>query len=210
MAEISQITLPSGTTYTIKDAVARSTIAGGVSFRGVTSTSLTDGASTNPIVINGESYTAINGDLVLYENKEFLFSANDNKWHEFGDITGLGELAYKSSASGSFTPAGSVSKPNISVTPISINVAEIDNVGSVTPGSASTPTAVTLPVLTTTVANETLTLSWTAGSVTPGTAGTPTAVTLPTTKNTSVLSAVSAELSGAPTFTGTAGTVTVS
>lgn len=32
MADISKITLPSGTTYEIKDEVARQAIAGGVSF----------------------------------------------------------------------------------------------------------------------------------------------------------------------------------
>ena len=32
MADISKITLPSGTTYNIKDEVAREAIAGGVSF----------------------------------------------------------------------------------------------------------------------------------------------------------------------------------
>ena len=108
MAEISKIMLPSGTTYDIKDATARQTIAGGVMFRGVTTTELTDGATTNPITINSESYTAVNGDLVLYSNDEFIFSTSDNKWHAFGNLTGLGALAYKSSATGSFTPSGSI------------------------------------------------------------------------------------------------------
>ena len=60
--------------------------------------------------------------------------------------------------------------------------------GSVTEGSAGTPTVV---------------------SVTAGQAGTPTAVTLPTTKETSVLTAVAAELHEAPTFSGTQATITV-
>lgn len=210
MPEISQITLPSGTTYDIKDATARQSIAGGVTFRGVTTTALTDGASTNPIVINGESYTAVNGDLVIYESLEFLFSTGDNKWHEFGNTSGLGALAYKNSASGSFTPSGSVSKPNVDVTPTTATIAEFDDPGSVTPGTASTPTAVTLPALEMTVSNETLVINWSGGSVTPGTAGTPTSVTLPTSKNTTVVTDVDAELDSTPTFTGTAGTVNVS
>ena len=210
MPEISKITLPTGTTYDIKDEIARQASAGGIIFRGVTTTALTDGSSTNPIMINSESYTAVNGDLVIYGNKEFLFSTTDNKWHEFGDVTGLGALAYKNSAAGSFTPEGSVSKPNVTVTPTTANILEFDGAGSVTPGSANVPTAVTLPVLTTSVSNETLVLEWTAGSVTAGTAGTPTAVTLPTSKQTSVVTAVSAELAATPTFTGTAGSVTVS
>lgn len=210
MAEISQITLPSGTTYDLKDATARQAIAGGIVFRGVTTTPLTDGASTNPITIGGESYTAVNGDLVIYDTMEFLFSSGDNKWHELGNSSGLGELAYKDSATGTFTPAGSVGKPNVTVTPTTATITSITNAGSVTAGTANVPTAVTLPVLTTSVTNETLTLSWAAGSVTPGVAGTPTIVELPTTGNTSVMTGVSAELDAAPTFTGTAGTVTVS
>jgi len=51
MAEISKITLPSGTTYDIKDATARATIAGAISIKGTTTTALTDEATTNPITI---------------------------------------------------------------------------------------------------------------------------------------------------------------
>lgn len=40
-------------------------IAGGVHYRGKTTTALYDGATTNPITINGGSYTAENGDLVI-------------------------------------------------------------------------------------------------------------------------------------------------
>ena len=210
MPDISQITLPSGTTYNIKDAEARQSIAGGVTFRGMTSTVLTDGSSTNPITIGGESYTAVNGDLVIYESREFLFSTSDNKWHEFGNVSGLGELAYKDSATGAFTPSGSVSKPGVTITPSTATITGIDDEGSVTPGSANVPTAVTLPTLTMSVSNEILTMSWSAGSVTPGTAGSPTVVTLPTTTDTTVVTNVSAELSSTPTFTGDSGTVTVS
>lgn len=54
---------------------------------GETTTPLTDGATTNPIQIDGESYTAQVNDLVFYQNKEFLFTANG--WREVGDITNL-------------------------------------------------------------------------------------------------------------------------
>lgn len=54
---------------------------------GETTTPLTDGATTNPIQIDGESYTAQVNDLVFYGNKEFLFTANG--WREVGDITNL-------------------------------------------------------------------------------------------------------------------------
>lgn len=109
MADISKITLPSGTTYDIKDATARAAIGGAIIIRGTTTTALTDGATTNPITIDNESYTAVANDAVFYGNKEFVFDGA--KWHEFGDMTGLGALATKDSASGSYTPAGTVSRP---------------------------------------------------------------------------------------------------
>ena len=152
MADISKITLPSGTTYDIKDATARSDLAlkadiaspaftgtptaptatagtnttqiattafvataisnvlsGGVTFRGETTTTLTDGSTTNPITINGNSYTAVQGDLVISGNKEFIFDGTH--WIELGDLDALGDLAWKNSASGSYTPAGTVSQP---------------------------------------------------------------------------------------------------
>lgn len=111
MAEISKIMLPSGTTYDIKDAVARAVIAGGTSFLGVTTTELTDGSSASTITISGNSVSAVNGGMVIYGNKEFIYSSNDSKWHELGDSTGLKDLAYKDSVSASYTPHGSVSQP---------------------------------------------------------------------------------------------------
>ena len=60
---------------------------GGIVLVGETTTALTDGATTNPITIDGQSYTAQPNDAVIYGNKEFLFDGT--KWHEFGDLSGL-------------------------------------------------------------------------------------------------------------------------
>ena len=109
MAELSRITLPSGTTYDLKDAVARQAITGAITLKGTTTTALKDEATTNPIIVNGESYTAVANDAVFYGKAEFVFDGT--MWHEFGDMTGLGALARKDSASGSYTPAGTVSQP---------------------------------------------------------------------------------------------------
>lgn len=100
MPDISKITLPSGNTYDIKDAVARDAIAaleGGSYFLGVTTTALTDQATTNPITVGGQSVTAKNGNIVVYGNAEFVF--NGTKWFEFGDLSTLGTLAYKDTVS---------------------------------------------------------------------------------------------------------------
>ena len=117
MPDISKITTTNGTTYDIKDATARAAIAGGTVFLGVTTTPLTDGASTSTIVIDGESISAINGGIAIYENGEFIYASSDSKWHEIGDTGNLGDLAYKDSASGNFTPSGTVSTPTIVTLP---------------------------------------------------------------------------------------------
>lgn len=51
-------------------------------WQGVTTTEITDGSSTNPIVIDGSSYTAKSGDMVTYNSTEFVF--NGTVWQEFG------------------------------------------------------------------------------------------------------------------------------
>lgn len=119
MAEISKITLPSGSTYDLKDAVARASIediqaaiSGGVTVRGTTTTPLTDEATTSPIVINGENVTPLAGYLVIYGKKEFLWTGD--KWIEAGDLSLIKALGYKDEASGDFTPAGTVSQPTFS------------------------------------------------------------------------------------------------
>lgn len=192
MADLSKITLPSGTTYNLKDAKARediaaieTAIAGGVSFLGITTTALTDGATTNPITIGGQSVSAINGCIVIYGSKEFIWADADTSWHLLGSADEFGTLAFKDSASGSFTPHGSVSTPTITVTPSNATVNSITDVG-------------TLPTWSATVANENLTISWSQG-------------TLPTKgSDTTVVSGIQSATSSQPTFTGTGATVTVS
>lgn len=185
MADISQITLPSGTTYNIKDTVARQAASGGIHLVGTTTTELTDMSTTNPITVNGSSYTAENQDAVFYGNKEFVFDGT--YWHEFGDMTGLGDMATADTASASYTPAGSVSAPTISV----------DSAGSTgtfatsLQTAAPSATAPSNPITYYDVTNEVLSLyqiGYNTGSAKTGDA--------------------SYEAS-APTFTGTAATITV-
>lgn len=95
----------------------------------------------------------------------------------------LGDLAYKDTASGSFTPSGSVSTPTITITTQTEVVKGINANG-------------TLPSWSAAVAEETLSFTFSAGA-------------LPTTKNTTAVTSATAA-SSAITFTGAAGTVTVS
>lgn len=148
-----------------------SIISGGIHYRGKTTTSLFDGATTNPITIDGESCIVIVGDLVILDlatvsssyaigvaypinqyikndnlyyivdtaitstentsfeairskltqitsEPEFLFDGNS--WALLGSIsTGLGSLAFKDTASGTYvkpTGYGSVTIKNYTKT----------------------------------------------------------------------------------------------
>ena len=207
MPNIKKITLPSGTTYDIVDQGARDLIdelQNYTDYIGVTTTALTDGATTNPITINSKTVTAKKGNIANYGAKEFIW--NGSAWQEFGDMSGLGALAYKDSATGSykpegsvsqptftgksmtstgkFTPAGTVGKPTITVTP---NTAKIK--GMATQG--------TLPAFTATVIDEVLSLGWDAGS-------------LPTqSSEQTFVTGIKSATSTQPSFTGTEGDVSV-
>jgi len=93
-------------------AAIEAAIAGGVTFMGETSTALTDGSTAKSIVINSATVTAVKGYLVVYNSKEFVFDGE--KWIEMGDLSLIGDLGWKDSASGTFTPTGSVTQPTFS------------------------------------------------------------------------------------------------
>lgn len=57
---------------------------GGVTYKGVTTTELTDGSTTNPIIIDGNEVEAQTGDFVAYDGKEFVW--NGEAWQELGDL----------------------------------------------------------------------------------------------------------------------------
>lgn len=179
MADLSKITVD-GTQYDIKDAQARadiSALARKKVWLGITTTALEDGDTTNPIVIDGDDVTAESGDWCAYGQKEFVF--NGTAWQELGDLSDLGDLAHKDSASGSYTPTGSINAQNVTITPQTASVEGMASVG-------------TLPSLT--VSGETL--IWNAGS-------------LPTKASAiTVMTNASATVDPA-TFTGTPATINV-
>lgn len=221
MADISKITLPSGTTYDIKDATARaniSALSGALTFLGTTTTAITDGATTSPITIGDDSsITPKAGNVVIYGNSEFVWSAAESKWREFGSTGSLKALAFKDSASAAYTPAGSISQPTFTGTKATIplsftpagTVAISKGTGTanytpegtvsapkvtVTPNTASIKpfgSAGTLPSFTASVSGETLSLAFSAGTL--PSAG--TAVTVAT--------GIKSATASAPTFTGT-------
>lgn len=180
MADISKITLPSGTTYNIKDATARedieqineiiSAITGGdaIIFCGVSSTALTDGGTEKPTV-NGVQKNPETGNLFFYGTQEFIWG-EDSKWHEVGSLESLGSLAYKNNASATYTPAGSIS---LSTTGTKVAVSPSESPGDITytpAGSVSAPViSVSAAGATTTIQNPTsVTVTKTVTAAAPG------------------------------------------
>jgi len=153
-------------------------------YAGVTTTALTDGASTNPISIGGENYTAVSGDVVIYSTREYVFSDTDNKWHEFGSTGSLKALAFKDTASATYQPKGSVSS-TFSGTQSSVTVTATENAN----GAFQVGGTVTAPVFTGTEFTST-------GSYQPE--GSVTVTTNTTTNKTGV---VSVAASGDATYT---------
>ena len=115
---LSQIKMPSGTVYDIKDAWARTqieAITGGsaVVFIGVSTTAITDGGTEVP-TIPGWSDTVSTGNIVFYGKKEFIWG-NDSKWHELGDTTAVAvSITVEADPNGNYTPSGNVTQPTFS------------------------------------------------------------------------------------------------
>ena len=116
----------------------KSSLTGAMHYVGTTSTALTDGSETSPIKIatkpNGtvavdSDYTPEPGDVVIYQDKEFVYSkyAGGGVWNEFGSTGSFKALAFKDSASGSYTPAGAVSQPTFTGNQGSVSVSGVVN-----------------------------------------------------------------------------------
>lgn len=126
MADISKITLPSGNTYDIKDAVARQAIAGGVSFIVAWNGSSTPVVGNIPagvvVTYNGTDYTgtlaansAEAGAFYLvhssstsndvYDEYVAVGTTGSKTWERLGsstiDLSDLGALAYKDTVTAS-------------------------------------------------------------------------------------------------------------
>lgn len=131
----STLTLPTlvngevvNVTFDIKDATARQMIddlGNAMYWLGVTTTALTDGSEINPITVLGESVTARVGGVAQYDGEEFAF--NGVAWQSLGK-NNFGDLAFKNSASGNFTPQGSVSVSATGGTSATVN--SITDVGT--------------------------------------------------------------------------------
>lgn len=245
MPDISKITLPSGTTYDIKDAVARQMAGAGVSF-----TVCTQASNTPYGVTWDDDGTTITGTLVASGDTEGIFylvpaftetkdiyaeyvtveDGENYSWEKIGttdiDLSDLGDLAYKDTASATYTPAGTVSTPTFTGT-------SLTSTGSFTPeGSVSAPTiSVSSAGSTTTIHNPTkATVATAVTAVAPGDTAPSNAITYYsvsnetlslyqlgyntgdsiTTSDVTVKTGDASYSASIPSFTGTSGSVSVS
>lgn len=236
---VKEVTLPTGNTYYLKDADVRNWVGDGITsgaekrisdaeaailalsnathWLGITTTSLEDGSITNPIIIGGQSVTAVSGDIVQDSNaNEFIF--NGTSWQQFGGSIGtLKAFAFVDTGNVIVTPAGTNAASAISGT-CSVTPSGTIGVGSGTanyiPSGSISGTAVTLTsgnvgsvtdvgsMPTYTVTNEVLTI--TAG-VSPTVASVAVATGVDTVTDPSFVG-TGAEL----TFSGTASSGTIS
>ena len=68
-------------------------------YLGVTTTALSDGSTTNPITINGNSVTAKSGQIAAYNDEEFIFDGTT--WRKFGgSLAGLTDVNISSPSDG--------------------------------------------------------------------------------------------------------------
>lgn len=207
MTPLFTIKMPSGNIYEIADEYARNLIKELMNFHeylGITTSAITEGSTINPVIIDGEEVTATSGDVVTLstDHTEWVFDSL-GKWNVFGNLSGLGALAFKNSASGNFTPSGTVSQPSFSGTSFESTGTFIPT-GTLSSVALDTETvkvvktdgvapSCTMPTFT--VNNNCLEItdgSFSAGSV-------------PVTEDKSVATGVATQ----PAFTGTPGTVTV-
>jgi len=160
---ISTITLPSGTTYDIADLAARAAAAGinmvkctaaadtpkGVKWdnEGTTVTGTLEASSST----TGKFYlvpTDTSSGKDVFAEYVTVVDSTNYSWEKIGttdiDLSNLGTLAYKNSASGSFTPSGSVTQPTFTGTTkklafsgtnatFKVDIAETTSTGNFTP-----------------------------------------------------------------------------
>ena len=151
---ISQVKIPNDTkVYNLKDLEAREILdklSNATHFLGKTSTALSDGASTATIVIGSDTYAVSptgtqkqlnNGDIVVAsgdagdssdEGTEYICAIPGEgtatiTWYKFGSakLNELGSLAYKNTASSSYTPSVTGNKGTLAVASTTIGASDI-------------------------------------------------------------------------------------
>lgn len=129
----NEVTYDGSAAKTFNVTAASLGLSAALKYHGITTTALTDGATTKPIVINSSNHTQETGCVVFYGDKEFVW--NGSKWEELGFAIDL---------SGYKTKQTAVASPSASNT----TNAFIDTISQDTNG-VITPTKKTLAYATT-------------------------------------------------------------
>ena len=135
-------------------------LASAMLFLGTTTTAITDGATTNPVVLGGSNKTVTAGNVVLYGSKEFVWTGR--AWEELGN-----EGSYK-------IVQAAVADPSASGTSNTF----IDTISQDTNGK------ITATKKTVAVTNSAPTLAWSTTSTIGTVAGTSLQVKMPANPNT--------------------------
>lgn len=135
-------------------------LASAMLFLGTTTTAITDGATTNPVVISDSNKTVAAGNVVLYGSKEFVWTGS--AWEELGN-----EGSYK-------IVQAAVADPSASGTSNTF----IDTISQDTNGK------ITVTKKTVAVTNSAPTLAWSTTSTIGTVAGTNLQVKMPANPNT--------------------------
>lgn len=107
-------------------------LSNALKFVGTTTTALTDGATTSPIVINSANHTPTTGNVVIVSGTDQEFVWTGSAWEELGNAGSHSKIGHTHSVT--HKPAGTVSKPTFTGTQGDVSV-------SYTPaGTVSKPT----------------------------------------------------------------------
>lgn len=223
MPTISKIQLPSGTIYEIKDVVAREAAAKGLTIRVVSELPTASAGTMGAIYLVPAPTTKdknLKNEFITWQPTDSTYaweqigstSIDLSNYAQYGDgvtvtlntlpVAGTGVSAHSitdaghtHTVSGTTTADGTNEASSVTFATSSISASKIKTNGSVTPGTANTPTVINtakfnggslsagsfnggsgsftqgtfdqgeLPELTTTVVNEVLTIGWSAGEL---------------------------------------------
>ncbi|MBP5461421.1 MAG: tail fiber domain-containing protein [Lachnospiraceae bacterium] len=99
---VTNVVTAGDTTHLVTGAAVATAVAAVLKWKGITTTDIAANPSANPIIINGQSYTAVMGDVVVLSGTSTEYLYNGSTWEPMGDeasyalktvtITGTGYL----------------------------------------------------------------------------------------------------------------------
>ena len=88
--------------------IVNTMLSSAMRFQGVTSTALVDGSTTNPVIVDGASYTATRGDVVVRSDVGLEYLWTGARWQQLGDETSYAKKTVTITGSGYLTGGGNL------------------------------------------------------------------------------------------------------